>query len=75
VVAAEYQEHFGEHQYDAEGNYIGPAIEHSEEAEAAWAEYFEAPDEGEKPAESAAPAAAEADDQAAAADPEGVDDA
>jgi small subunit ribosomal protein S1 len=42
-VAAEYQEHFGEHQYDAEGNYIGPAIEHSEEAEAAWAEYFEDP--------------------------------
>ena len=30
-------------QYDAEGNYIGPAIEHSEEAEAAWAEYFEDP--------------------------------
>ena len=43
VVAAEYQEHFGEHHYDAEGNYIGPAIEHSEEAEAAWAEYFEEP--------------------------------
>ena len=42
-MAAEYQEHFGEHQYDAEGNYIGPVIEHSEEAEAAWAEYFEAP--------------------------------
>ena len=40
VVAAEYQEHFGEHQYDDEGNYIGPALEHSEEAEAAWAEYF-----------------------------------
>ena len=40
VVAAEYQEHFGEHQYDDEGNYIGPAIEHSEEAEEAWAEYF-----------------------------------
>ena len=40
VVAAEYQEHFGEHQYDTEGNYIGPALEHSEEAEEAWAEYF-----------------------------------
>ena len=40
VVAAEYQEHFGEHQYDDEGNYIGPALEHSEEAEAAWAEYY-----------------------------------
>ena len=40
VVAAEYQEHFGEHQYDDEGNYIGPALEHAEEAEAAWAEYY-----------------------------------
>jgi small subunit ribosomal protein S1 len=53
VVAQEYQEHFGEHQYDEQGNYIGPALEHSEEAEAAWAEYFEdpsaapAPDAGE----------------------------
>ena len=35
----EYQEHFGEHRYDDEGNYIGPTLEHSEEAEAAWAEY------------------------------------
>src|SRR5688500_20274829 len=43
VVAQEYQEHFGEHQYDDEGNYIGPALEHSEEAEAAWAEYFDDP--------------------------------
>jgi small subunit ribosomal protein S1 len=50
VVAAEYQEHFGEHQYDSEGNYIGPAIEHSEEAEAAWAEYFEDPAENVAPA-------------------------
>src|SRR6266508_2514424 len=29
VVAAEYQEHFGEHAYDAQGNYIGPSVEHS----------------------------------------------
>ena len=27
VVAAEYQEHFGEHAYDEQGNYIGPAYE------------------------------------------------
>jgi small subunit ribosomal protein S1 len=27
VVAAEYQDQFGEHAYDAEGNYIGPEIE------------------------------------------------
>src|SRR5688500_18185202 len=50
VVAAEYQEHFGEHQYDDEGNYIGPALEHSEEAEAAWAEYFTEEDGGSTPA-------------------------
>ena len=37
VVAAEYQEHFGEHNYDEEGNYIG--IE-SSEGQAAWAEYY-----------------------------------
>src|SRR3954447_13666613 len=38
-VAEEYREHFGEHAYDAEGNYIGqetdPAVEQ------AWAEYYE----------------------------------
>ena len=27
VVSAEYQEHFGEHAYDEQGNYIGPAYE------------------------------------------------
>jgi small subunit ribosomal protein S1 len=38
VVAAEYQEHFGEHAYDDEGNYIGVAGE--SEGQEAWAEYF-----------------------------------
>ncbi len=38
VVAAEYQEHFGEHAYDDEGNYIGTD---TTEAQEAWAEYFE----------------------------------
>ena len=37
VVAAEYQEHFGEHAYDDEGNYIGGD---TTEAEEAWAEYY-----------------------------------
>jgi small subunit ribosomal protein S1 len=44
-VSEEYREAFGEHAYDAEGNYVGP-IEFSEaeftpetEAQAAWAEY------------------------------------
>jgi small subunit ribosomal protein S1 len=41
VVAAEYQEHFGEHAYDNEGNFIGggDAGEPSD-AENAWAEYY-----------------------------------
>ena len=38
VVAAEYQEHFGEHAFDDEGNYIGSA---DPDVEAAWAEYWE----------------------------------
>ena len=37
VVAAEYQDHFGEHAYDEQGNYIGPAFE-EEAAEGADAE-------------------------------------
>ena len=40
VVAAEYQEHFGEHAFDEEGNYIGPT-EVDPATEAAWAEYYE----------------------------------
>jgi small subunit ribosomal protein S1 len=42
VVAAEYQEHFGEHAYDDEGNYIGSGSEGQE----AWAEYFATEGEG-----------------------------
>ncbi len=52
VVAAEYQEHFGEHNYDEEGNYIG--IESSEGQEA-WAEYYNEHDPSE-PAVSDSPA-------------------
>jgi small subunit ribosomal protein S1 len=42
VVAAEYQEHFGEHNYDDDGNYIGPAAEYepSPDVEQAWGEYY-----------------------------------
>jgi len=40
IVAAEYQEHFGEHAYDDQGNYIGPSVEHSPEADEAWADYY-----------------------------------
>ncbi len=38
VVAAEYQEHFGEHAYDEAGNYIGGTA--NPETEQAWAEYY-----------------------------------
>lgn len=37
-VAAEYQEHFGDHAYDAEGNYLGE--ETSSEGQQAWEEYY-----------------------------------
>jgi len=39
-VSAEYQQHFGEHAYDEQGNYIGATAEHDPEAEKAWAEYY-----------------------------------
>ncbi|RMH73709.1 MAG: 30S ribosomal protein S1 [Actinomyces sp.] len=49
-VAAEYQEHFGEHAYDDEGNYIGGGTEpeaevaaevvEASEGQQAWAEYY-----------------------------------
>jgi len=68
VVAAEYQEHFGEHAYDEEGNYIGVTPE--TEAQEAWAEYYAevegaAPGTEVTPPEGAAPEA-----QAAAPAPE-----
>ena len=70
VVAAEYQEHFGEHAYDDEGNYIGSPIEPSEsEGQEAWAEYFA--EQGIDPtSEEAAAAVAEAVD----ADADAADD-
>src|ERR1700674_1136107 len=44
-VAAEYREHFGEHAYDEEGNYIGPAYDTEfvpeSEAQAAWADFLD----------------------------------
>src|SRR5213082_3353830 len=46
VVASEYQEHFGEHAYDDQGNYIGDfgAVDFTPEteAQAAWAEEYAA---------------------------------
>ena len=48
IVAAEYQEHFGEHAYDAEGNYIGGAFDESttSEGQEAWEQYYA--EQGEK---------------------------
>ena len=41
VVAAEFQEHFGEHAYDAEGNYIGAVNEDvAADQDEAWAQYY-----------------------------------
>ena len=54
-VAAEYREHFGEHAYDAEGNYIGPDWSEDPDAAAAWADM-----------EAAGQAAAEANGEATA---------
>ena len=39
VVSAEYQEHFGEHAYDNEGNYIGQEWAEDPAVEEAWASY------------------------------------
>jgi small subunit ribosomal protein S1 len=50
-VAEEYREHFGEHAFDAEGNYIGGADD--AEREAAWAEYYEQYGDPNAPAEGA----------------------
>jgi small subunit ribosomal protein S1 len=64
TVAAEYQEIYGEHAYDEQGNYIGPAFEeHAEGAEGAGAEG--APGEG-----AAAPQPAPAEGGAAPAEVE-----
>ena len=63
IVAAEYQEHFGEHAYDDEGNYIGSGIEGEgpSEAEEAWTAYYA--EQGDAPApEGDEPTAAEGDE-------------
>ena len=55
AVAAEYQEHFGEHAYDEEGNFIVPESEGQEAWEAYYAEVDEEEaDGGDKPSEAEA---------------------
>jgi len=62
VVAAEYQEHFGEHAYDDEGNYIGTGTD-TDYTEEAWADYF--PDSEGSDSETSAEAVPEATAEAA----------
>jgi small subunit ribosomal protein S1 len=58
VVAAEYQQHFGEHAYDESGNYVGAAD--VVDAEQAWAEYYaEYGDGSEAPEEAGSEESAE----------------
>ena len=84
VVAAEYQEHFGEHAYDTEGNYIGPTGELDgdtpSDGQEAWAEYYAntdpnaIPPGGEPPVPEGASAAAAVADEGVAADEVAVAD-
>jgi small subunit ribosomal protein S1 len=57
IVAAEYQEHFGEQNYDDEGNYTGPALEMDPEAAAELDEAWDAYEDG-SPEQAASEAAA-----------------
>jgi small subunit ribosomal protein S1 len=60
-VAEEYREHFGEHAYDEEGNYIGPEYD-TTSYEEAWEQY----EQSQGDVTDAAPAAAEATEPAEA---------
>lgn len=78
VVAAEYQEHFGDHAYDEEGNYIGTEIgaemgaePTASEGQQAWEEYYAAEGEGDGDGEGEAgeePGSAPVVDEAAVAE-------
>jgi small subunit ribosomal protein S1 len=71
VVAAEYQEHYGEHAYDEQGNYIGPAYE--EEVAEGDAVEPEAGADGADGAVDTAPDAAAADGADVAPEASGAD--
>ena len=53
-VAEEYREHFGEHAFDDQGNYIGDESSDAER-EAAWKEYYEQYGDPNAPADGALP--------------------
>ena len=67
IVAAEYQEHFGEHDYDDEGNFIGGAEDEGSvsEGQEAWAEFYA--ETGDEPEAPEAPDAPDAPDVSALA--------
>ena len=70
VVAAEYQEHFGEHAYDDEGNYLGFTEDSiASDADEAWAEYYAEQSSGAV-AEDSAPSAAADTAEASEPDPQ-----
>ena len=56
-VAEEYREHFGEHAYDDEGNYIGPSYDASA-IEEAWEQYEQSQGDADVPAQAPADAPA-----------------
>ncbi|MCL4159327.1 UNVERIFIED_CONTAM: hypothetical protein GTU68_053163 [Idotea baltica] len=70
IVAAEYQEHFGEHAYDSEGNYVGGPDwdpDAPSEGQDAWEEYYATQDPNAEPsAEAGADASAESAEEGAA---------
>ncbi len=71
VVAQEYQEHFGEHAFDDDGNYIGPT-DVDPETEKAWAEYYEELEGGGTTTETATDESTEAVTEEAAVEEEAV---
>jgi small subunit ribosomal protein S1 len=68
IVAAEYQEHFGAHAFDEQGNYIGQPVD--PETEKAWAEYYE--EYGEE-AGGSGPASETGEGAESTEDPEGTE--
>ncbi len=74
VVAQEYQEHFGEHAFDSDGNYIGPT-EVDPATEAAWAEYYQELEEDKVDAETPSVYTSEAPEVVTAEESETSDEA
>ncbi|HEV7864424.1 MAG TPA: 30S ribosomal protein S1 [Acidimicrobiia bacterium] len=74
TVAAEYQDLYGEHAYDEQGNYIGPDYTEGEGGEAEAAEAVEASGDGSAPEAAAAAPEAPAEPEPEAVEAASVDD-